>query len=63
MIRNMDKYIDAENDYLYIRGHQKAEEKFVKNLLEKLNLTTEQIADVAGVSADFVKKVQQSFNR
>ncbi|GAB3705118.1 hypothetical protein GCM10027592_37180 [Spirosoma flavus] len=58
MIRNMDKYIDEENDYLYIRGQQ----KIVANLLKKLNLTIDQIADIAEVSVDFVKKVQQTLN-
>ena len=55
MIQNMAKYIDAENDYLVIN----AKNKFVENLLQKLNLSLEQIADLAGVSVDFVKTVQQ----
>ena len=59
MIQNMAKYIDAENDYLYIKGQQNEQEKFVTNLLAKLNLTTDQIADIAGVSVKFVLEVQQ----
>lgn len=55
MIQNMAKYIDAENDYLYIKGQA----NIVSNLLEKLNFTLEQIADMAGVSVDFVKNVKQ----
>ncbi|MCY7352728.1 MAG: hypothetical protein LH606_19060 [Cytophagaceae bacterium] len=55
IIQNMAKYIDAENDYLVIN----AKSKFVENLLQKLNLSLEQIADLAGVSVDFVKKIQQ----
>lgn len=62
MIQNMAKYIDAENDYLYIKGQQKEQEKFVTNLLEKLNLSTEQIADIAGVSVKFVLEVQQKLS-
>lgn len=63
MIQNMAKYIDAENDYLYIRGQKEAREseqtKFVKNLLAKVNLTIEQIADIAGVSVEFVNNIKQ----
>jgi hypothetical protein len=55
MIQNMAKYIDAENDYLYIKG----QENIVSNLLKKLNFTLEQIADMAGVSVEFVKNVKQ----
>lgn len=55
MIQNMAKYIDAENDYLVIN----AKGKFVENLLQKLNLSLEQIADLAGVSVEFVKNIQQ----
>lgn len=55
MIQNMAKYIDAENDYLYIQG----QENIVSNLLKKLNFTLEQIADMAGVSVEFVKNVKQ----
>ena len=62
MIQNMAKYIDAENDYLYIKGQQNEQEKFVTNLLAKLNLTTEQIADIAGVSVKFVLEVQQKLS-
>lgn len=65
MIQNMAKYIDAENDYLYIRGQKEAREseqtKFVKNLLTKVNLTIEQIADIAGVSVEFVNNIKQKF--
>jgi hypothetical protein len=55
MIQNMAKYIDAENDYLYIKG----QENIVSNLLKKLNFTMEQIADMTGVSVEFVKNVKQ----
>ncbi|WP_077133798.1 hypothetical protein [Spirosoma montaniterrae] len=55
MLQNLDKYIDAENDYLVIR----AKREIVANLLRKLNLTFEQVADITGVSVDFVKDIQQ----
>lgn len=49
------------------RGHQKglkeglakAQEQFVTNLLAKLHLSDEQIADIAGVDLDFVQQVKQ----
>ncbi len=59
------KYISEERDVLYLRGldkgqgQEKEQTKFVSNLLEKLNLTFDQIADIAGVSVDFVKSVKQ----
>lgn len=57
------KYISEERDVLYLRGldkgEEKAEERFVKNLLTKLSLSAEQIADLAGVSVEFVAGIQQ----
>lgn len=41
------------------RGEEKAEERFVRNLSAKLTFSTEQIADLAGVSTEFVEKIQQ----
>lgn len=58
MIQNMAQYIDAENDYLVIN----AKNKFVENMLRKLDLDVEQIADLAGVSVEFVKNVQQKLS-
>lgn len=55
MLYNMDKYIDEDNDYLVIKTRR----KFVENLLQKSTLTLEQIADVASVSIEFVKTIQQ----
>ena len=67
MIQNMAKYIDVENDYFFIKGKQEGQNiarekeltKFVTNLLQKLNLSFEQIADIAGTTVDFVKSVQR----
>lgn len=55
------KYMKDENDILFIVGKKKAQEKFVFNLLEKFDFTLEQIADVADVSVDFVKRVKLKF--
>jgi hypothetical protein len=53
------KYIDEERDVAFLVGQERAEERFVKNLLAKMSLTLEQIADIAGVSVEFVKQVKQ----
>ncbi|TAG53909.1 MAG: hypothetical protein EAZ29_05130, partial [Runella slithyformis] len=52
-------YIKEERDVLYLRGQQRTEERIVRNLLSKMSLTFEQIADITGVTVDFVKGVQQ----
>ena len=52
-------FIREEKDIFYLRGQQKEQIKIVTNLLEKLNLAIDQIADIAGVSVDFVKSVKQ----
>ncbi|MEA5461969.1 hypothetical protein VB796_23060 [Arcicella sp. LKC2W] len=49
------EYIKEERDVLYLRG----QEKIIESLLTKLNYSLEQIADIAGVSLDFVKSVKQ----
>jgi hypothetical protein len=53
------EYIKEERDVLYLRGQEREQMKFVTNLLQKLNLPFEQIADIAGVTVDFVKSVQR----
>lgn len=53
------EYIKEERDVLYLRGQERTEERIVKNLLSKMSLTFEQIADVAGVTVDFVKSVHR----
>ena len=58
MIQNMAKYIDADNDYLVVN----AKRQIIENLLSKLNLTFEQIAEIAGVSTGFVKDIQQKLS-
>jgi hypothetical protein len=53
------EYIKEERDVLYLRGQEREQTKFVTNLLQKLNLPFEQIADIAGVTVDFVKSVHR----
>ncbi len=53
------QYISPEKDVFYLIGQERAEERIVRNLLTKMGLTTEQVADVAGVSVEFVEEVRQ----
>jgi hypothetical protein len=53
------QFYSEERDVLYKRGKERAEERVVRNLLNKMSLTIEQIADVVGVTVDFVKSVQK----
>ncbi|RDB03506.1 hypothetical protein [Runella aurantiaca] len=65
-MESIAKYISEERDVLYLRGKDKARQeeqtKFVSNLLNKLELSIEQIADIAGVSVDFVKAIKQKLS-
>lgn len=56
------KYIDEERDVAYLAGFDKGEEKNVSNLLKKLNYSLDQIADIAGVSVEFVRQVRQKLS-
>ncbi|QJD77510.1 RpnC/YadD family protein [Spirosoma rhododendri] len=64
---SIEKLISPEKDVFYLmgeekgeqRGQTKAEERFVRNLLAKMNLSAEQAADIAGVSVEFVEQVRQ----
>ncbi len=53
------EYIKEERDVLFLRGLDKGKESFVKYLLNEGNKSFEQIADITGVSVDFVKAVHQ----
>jgi hypothetical protein len=53
------EYINEERDVLYLRGIDKGEEKIIASLLTKLNYSLDQIADMAGVSVDYVKSVKE----
>ena len=64
------EYIKEERDVLFLRGLDKGEAnarekeltKFVTNLLQKLNLPFEQIADITGTTVDFVKSVHKKLS-
>lgn len=64
---SIEKLISPEKDVFYLMGEEKgeqrgqmeAEERIVRNLLTKMNLSVEQAADVAGVSVEFVEQVRQ----
>lgn len=70
-MNSIAKYINEEKDALYLRGFDKGEARgevkgvekakieFVQNLLAKLSLSEQQIADIAGVSVEFVRQVEQ----
>ena len=53
------KYIDERKDVAFLVGLDKGQEKIIESLLTKLNYSLDQIADIAGVSVDFVKSVKQ----
>ena len=57
------EYIKEERDVLFLRGldkgQEKTEERIVRNLLSKMSLSFEQIADIAGTTVDFVKSVHK----
>lgn len=69
---SISKFVSVEKDAAYLvgldkgaetgerRGVEKATERFVTNLLRKASLTIEQVADIAGVSVEFVENIQQS---
>lgn len=65
------KYIDEKKDVAFLLGLDKGEAtarekeltKFVTNLLQKLNLPFEQIADIAGTTVDFVKSVHLQLSK
>ena len=59
---NIAKYIDEKRDVAFLIGQEKTEERIVKNLLSKMSLTFEQIADIAGTTVDFVKSVQRQLS-
>lgn len=60
------EYIKEEKDVLFLRGldkgQQKEQVKIITNLLQKLNLPFEQIADIAGTTVEFVKSVHRQIS-
>lgn len=57
------EYIDEERDVLYIRGRKKEQTKFVTNLLKESVFSIEKIAEITGVSLDFVKNIQEKISK
>ncbi len=69
---NLTDFFKKENDIYYILGERNGEAKgeakgearkerlFVKNLVRQTDFSNEQIAALAGVSVDFVKKIRRS---
>lgn len=60
------KFVSIEKDAAYMIGQDTAREqeqtKFVTNLLTSSDFSVSRIAEIAGVSIKFVKKVQQSLS-
>lgn len=56
------KFVSIEKDAAYMIGREKEKEEVVSNLLQKLNLSFDQIADIVGVSVDFVRSVKQKLS-
>ena len=56
---NIAKYIDEERDVAFLVGFDKGKETFVTYLLKEASKTIDQIADIAGVSVEFVKSVKK----
>ena len=60
------EYIKEERDVLFLRGLDKGQQteqvKIITNLLQKLNLPFEQIADIAGTTVEFVKSVHRQIS-
>ncbi|WP_020594773.1 hypothetical protein [Spirosoma panaciterrae] len=60
---SLDNVFSIEKDFIYMigldKGEEKAKEEVVRNLLTKTSLSVEQVADVAGVSVEFVDKIRQ----
>lgn len=57
-MESLEKYVSMERDAFYMIGEERAQERVVRNLLAKMTLKTEQIADLVGVTAEFVEKVK-----
>ncbi len=56
------KFVSIEKDAAYMVGFDKGEEKVVASLLRKLDYSLEQIADIAGVSVEFVNSVKRKLS-
>lgn len=58
-MESIAEYIKEERDVLYLRGQEKEQVKFIKNLLKESDFSVDKIAKIVGVTVDFVKSVQR----
>lgn len=59
---DLTKFFSQERDVVYMIAQEKTEERFVRNMLAEGTFSLERIANMAGVSVDFVKKIQRSLS-
>lgn len=59
---SISKFVSQERDVAYMVAQEKEQIKFVTNLLSKSDFSADKIADIAGVSIDFVKAMQQKLS-
>jgi predicted transposase YdaD len=65
-MEHISEFFKEENDYFFRRGFAKGLEKareerklkLVENIIVKLGLSAQQVAELADVSVDFVKKAR-----
>ena len=51
-------YVSMERDAFYMIAKERTEEQVVRNLMTKMTLNSEQIAELVGVTVEFVEKVK-----
>lgn len=56
---SITKFVSVEKDAAYMVAQEKEQIKFVTNLLADTDFSPERVAKIAGVSVEFVKKIQQ----
>lgn len=56
---SISKFVSIEKDVAYMVAQEQEQTKFVTNLLSKTDFSLEKIADVAGLSVEFVQSVQR----
>jgi len=57
-MESLEKYVSLEGDLVYTVTKKRMEEKFIRNLITKFTLSSEQMADAAGVTVEFVENVK-----
>lgn len=56
---NITKFFSVEKDAVYMVAQKTEQKKFVTYLLNEAKRTDEQIADIAGVTVEFVNDVRR----